>query len=563
MNTQKWTETNWRRVSQRVAKLQHTIYSESLKDNSHGVRKLQKILVASNSARLLAVRKVTQDNRGKNTPGIDGIKTLTAQKRLNLSKELKIDGKASPIRRVWIPKPGRTEKRPLGIPTIGDRAKQALAKMALEPEWEAKFEANSYGFRPGRSCHDAIEAIYLSINKASQGKYVLDADISKCFDSIDHEALIDKLNTWPKMRMQIRAWLKAGVLNARGVEFPNAGTPQGGVISPLLSNIALHGLENHLKQWIQNCDVKSKTGSNLNTQSKITSLTLVRYADDFVVLHKDLWVVKAAKDRIDLWLSKMGLKLNEAKSRIAHTNKDHLEQKPGFEFLGFSIRKRPVGKYSRGKLALKDKTIIVPARASIKNHLKTIKAKLKTCSGTEVVISTLNPIIRGWCNYYATVMSRRTFERCRRQTYEMLMAWGQRKHASRTRAWVYNTYFLRAPKRKVFAFKRGDEIIRLVYHHAIKIARHVKVQGTRSPYDGNMAYWGYRLQKRMGLSKTVQILLRVQKNACAWCQLPFSTVDILEVDHILPKSQGGKNSLNNLQLLHGHCHDLKHGSKNS
>jgi RNA-directed DNA polymerase len=184
---------------------------------------------------------VTQDNRGKKTAGVDGIKSLNPQQRLHLAQTLTLPQTASPTRRVWIPKPGKEEKRPLSIPTIHSRAQQALAKLALEPEWEARFEPNSYGFRPGRGCHDAIAAIFHAI--CQKPKYVLDADIAKCFDRINHQALLDKLQTFPKMDRAIRAWLKAGVLDGEELYPTDEGVPQGGPISPLLANIALHGLE--------------------------------------------------------------------------------------------------------------------------------------------------------------------------------------------------------------------------------------------------------------------------------------------------------------------------------
>lgn len=236
-----WRHTPWPKLEQYVFKLQKRIFKAAQLRDDKTVRRLQKTLLYSRSAKTLAVRHVTQDNRGKNTAGVDEIKSLTSPQRLTLVGNLKLTGQAMPTRRVCIPKPGTTEKRPLGIPTPHDRALQALVKQALEPQWESRFEANSYGFRPGRSAHDAMEAIYKAINK--KAKYVLDADIAKCFDRINHDALLTKLNTFPTLRKQARSWLKAGLMEG-GELFPTAeGTPQGGVISPLLANIALHGME--------------------------------------------------------------------------------------------------------------------------------------------------------------------------------------------------------------------------------------------------------------------------------------------------------------------------------
>ncbi|WP_414519919.1 reverse transcriptase N-terminal domain-containing protein, partial [Nostoc sp. PCC 9305] len=223
-----WKDIPWRKLERVVYKLQKRIYRASLRGDVKALRKLQKTLMKSWYAKCLAVRRVTQDNQGKKTAGVDGIKTLSPAARLKLVANLKLGSKVKPTRRVWIPKPGADEKRPLGIPTMYDRALQALVKQALEPEWEARFEPNSYGFRAGRSCHDAIEAIFNSISK--KAKYVLDADISKCFDQINHKALLQKLNTFPTIRRQIRAWLKAGVMESGQLFSTSEGTPQGGVI---------------------------------------------------------------------------------------------------------------------------------------------------------------------------------------------------------------------------------------------------------------------------------------------------------------------------------------------
>ncbi|MBP6806463.1 MAG: reverse transcriptase N-terminal domain-containing protein, partial [Chloroflexi bacterium] len=236
-----WQDLPWKKIEQAVFKLQKRIYQASQRGDTKAIHKLQRLLISSWSARCLAVRRVTQDNRGKNTAGVDGIKSLTPPERLRLAQTLRLSQTACPVRRVWIPKPGKVEKRPLGIPTIANRAEQALAKLALEPEWEARFEPNSYGFRPGRSAHDAIEAIFKNI--CLQAKYVLDADIAACFDKISHSAVLAKLQTYPAMQRAVRAWLRAGVLDGETLFPTTEGSPQGGIISPLIANIALHGLE--------------------------------------------------------------------------------------------------------------------------------------------------------------------------------------------------------------------------------------------------------------------------------------------------------------------------------
>jgi RNA-directed DNA polymerase len=225
-----WKDLPWTQIQRQVFKLQKRIYRASQRGDTKAVHRLQRLLMKSWSARCLATRKVTQDNQGKKTAGIDGMKELPPPERLDLAATLHLTAKPRPVRRVWIPKPGSTDKRGLGIPTLRDRATQALAKLALEPEWEARFEPNSFGFRPGRSCHDAIEAIFGAVSR--KAKYVLDADIAKCFDCIDHPALLNKLRTFPTLRRAIRGWLRAGVMEGPDLFPTTQGTPQGGVITP-------------------------------------------------------------------------------------------------------------------------------------------------------------------------------------------------------------------------------------------------------------------------------------------------------------------------------------------
>jgi len=345
---------------------------------------------------MITVRQVTQQNQGKKTAGVDGVVALKPSERQPLVRQLKInDGKkVKPTRRVWIPKPGRDEKRPLGIPTIYDRALQGLVKMALEPEWEAVFEANSCGFRPGRGCHDAIAAIFSSITL--KAKWVLDADIAKCFDRIDHTALLEKLNNSSPIRRKVREWLKAGVMDRNAYQPTYAGTPQGGVISPLLANIALHGMETEIRKI-----VPAKT-------AKQRELGVVRYADDFVIMHKDRKVVEQAKEVIGKWLAGIGRELKPEKTRMTHTMEGN---EPGFDFLGFNIRQYRVGKHRGGKTGKEFKILIKPSNKTIKTHKEKLKAVVDNhkAAPQAALISKLNPIIRGWCNYNRTVVSKEIF----------------------------------------------------------------------------------------------------------------------------------------------------------
>ena len=312
----KWNEIPWRKLEKKVFKLQKRIYRASQSGNVKLVHQLQKLLLKSRSAKFLATRRVTQDNHGRKTAGVDGIANLKQTDRLILAESLSLKGKSEPVRRIWIPKPGKPEKRPLGIPTMTNRAQQALLKMALEPEWEAKFELNSYGFRPGRSCHDACGAIFIALTR--KNAFVLDADITGCFDNIDHNRLLGKLNTTSEIYKVIKRWLGAGIMERNVFQTTERGTPQGGVISPLLANIALHGMEHdtinaltdELLQYM-----KEKYGKATREKAQ-GMIKIIRYADDFVVIHEDKEIVLKAKSYIEEWLKTVGLELNLSKTKI-------------------------------------------------------------------------------------------------------------------------------------------------------------------------------------------------------------------------------------------------------
>ena len=548
-----WRDIDWKKVERHVFRLQKRIYQAKRRGDVATVRGLQKLLLKSWSARVLAVRRVTQDNQGKRTAGVDGVKSLSPKARLSLAGRLKLDSKAKPARRVWLPKPGREEKRPLGIPTMYDRALQALVKMAIEPQWEAKFEPNSYGFRPGRSCHDAIDAIFNAIRY--KAKWVLDADISKCFDKIDHKSLLNKLETFPAIRRQVRAWLNAGVIDA-GQLFPTKeGTPQGGVISPLLANIALHGMEESIKDLVEGLPGK---GSRTNRRDAVS---LIRYADDFVIIHENQDVINKCRDHIEEWLNGMGLELKEAKTNITHTLEG---DEPGFDFLGFNVRQHKVGKYKTGKNSkgkpIGLKTIIKPSKKAIQTHYQKLCGIVDShkAAPQEGLIRHLNPVIRGWCNYYSTQVSKEVFSQMDSLLYWKLTGWGRKRHPNKTDKWVARKYWQTMGNRNwAFATRSESKPMQLRTHKETPIVRHVKVKGEASPYDGNLKYWSTRMGKQPGVSTRVSKLLKRQKGKCAHCGLTFREEDVMEIDHIVPKALGGKDKYDNLQILHKHCHDAK------
>ena len=401
MGSDEWKTLNWKQIQKNVYRLQTRIFKAKHRGDTKQVHRLQKLLMKSRSAKLLSIRRITQDNQGKATAGVDGIKSIAPAQRLALVNALKLTSQSKPTRRVMIPKPGTSEKRQLGIPCLIERVKQMLVKLALEPEWEAIFENGTYGFRTGRGAHDAIEAIFKSIRCKS--KYVLDADISKCFDKISQEKLLDKLKTFPTLHRQIKAWLRSGVV-MDGQLFPTPeGTPQGGVISPILALIALQGLETAVRKCVN-------PGGDAQKE-----LSVVFYADDFVILHPSLLVIEQCKLAAKEWLQEMSLELNSSKTRISHTLNPH-EGNVGFDFLGFQLRQYPVGKHHAGRTThgerLGFKTIIKPSKSKIAAHIEQIKQTVRAykTSPQEALIIKLNPLIRGWSNYYSTVVSKRAFE---------------------------------------------------------------------------------------------------------------------------------------------------------
>ncbi|MDJ0903909.1 MAG: group II intron reverse transcriptase/maturase [Xenococcus sp. MO_188.B8] len=567
----KWDDIPWRKLERNIYKLQKRIYKASRRGDVKLVRRLQKLLIKSWGAKCLAVRRVTQENQGRKTAGVDGIKSLTPKQRLILVNKLTLGSKVAPTRRVWIPKPGKEEKRPLGIPTIYDRALQGLVKLVLEPEWEARFEPNSYGFRLGRSCHDAIEAIFKTI--CFKPKYVLDADISKCFDCINHKQLLKKLNTFPTLRRQIRAWLNAGVVD-NGKLFPTSeGTPQGGTISPLLANIALHGMETYIKGQVAKLVIRDENNLKISLSRRKQSVSLIRYADDFVIFHKDITVVQRCSELISEWLNDMGLELKPSKTRLTHTLNRYKDEKPGFDFLGFHVRQFPVGKYTSGthkgkKLGFK--TLITPSKESQKRHYnKLVEIIDNHKSATQVaLISHLNPIIRGWCNYFSNVVNSAVFSRMNHLLFWKLYRWGLNRHQRKGKKWVKSKYFHRIGDNNwVFSSRQYDNPFILESHRDFTSERKtkkdktshrfVKVKGEVSPYNGDLIYWSSRMGRHPEMPTRTASLLKKQKGKCKKCGLIFRENDAIEIDHIIPTAAGGKDEYKNLQLLHVHCHDEK------
>jgi RNA-directed DNA polymerase len=532
-----WADINWHAVEGNVRRLQERIYRATTNKAWRKVRSLQKLLVRATSNKLLAIRRITQENQGKHTAGIDGVMYDTPEARWQLLQEgLSLKGyKPKPVRRVYIPK-DNGKQRPLGIPTGKDRVMQAMVKAALEPEWEARFEANSYGFRPGRCTMDAIEAIHTTTNRQDCSQWVLDADISGCFDNIDHKPLLAKL---PVFTTTIRRWLKAGVVEVGRFEPTDMGTPQGGVISPLLANVALDGMERLFD--VERADGRPKAPAFRKGPNK--GIAVIRYADDFVVTAPTREVLETyARPRIETFLRERGLAFSEVKTRSVHIS-------DGFDFLGFHIRK--FGK--QGKL------LTAPQKEKVLKHVRAIRSYLDAHKQTPAgqVIKELNPIIRGWANYYRHCAASQTFKKVRHAQWQMLWNWAKRRHPNKSKKWVKARYF-RDDGWWTFAEGRAE----LVKPDKTPITRFVKVIGRNSPYDPALhPYWEERKKRQVGRETYMKQRLTLHQRQgyrCALCRIQFVPGESIETDHIIPRSQGGTDDIMNKRLIHPWCHRQRH-----
>ena len=496
-----WLSIDWQQVEDDVRRLRQRIFTATQAGNLAKARNLQKLMLRSRANALLSVRRVTEVNAGRETAGIDGKTALLPQSKAELADWLQRRAepwKPKPVKRVFIPK-ANGRQRPLGIPVIADRALQALTLGALEPEWEARFEPRSYGFRPGRGCHDAIEAIFKTVvGRNPHRRWILDADLAAAFDRIDHDHLMSVLGGFPAGAL-IEQWLKAGVVDRGRFAPTEEGTPQGGVISPVLMNVALHGLEQPAGARYFADDRKDAGKSVPGTP------VVVRYADDLVALCVSAEQAQQVKERLASWLAPRGLAFNEDKTRVVSLDR-------GFDFLGFNVRR-----YRNGKLLIK------PSKEAVRRIRKRLAAEVKALHGAnaEAVISRLNPIIRGWAAYYRSVVSKETFSSLDHYVWRLTYRWAKRAHPNKSKRWVIAQYFdmFNPSRRDRWVFGDRDSGRYLVKFSWTRIVRHQMVTGGASPDDPALTdYWARRRRRsRTPLGAADSRALRAQSGCCPLC----------------------------------------------
>jgi RNA-directed DNA polymerase len=481
---QMWDQANWGRIEAEVKRLQMRI-AKAVREGRWGkVKALQRLLTRSHSGKLLAVKRVTE-NRGKRTPGVDGKVWLTPAARWKGMLSLRHRGyRPMPLRRVYIPK-SNGKRRPLGIPCMRCRAMQALWKLALEPIAETRADANSYGFRPERAAADAIDQCFTVLSRRTSAQWILEGDIRGCFDNFGHSWLLEHI---PMDKVVLRQWLEAGYVDEGSLFETRAGTPQGGIISPVIANMALDGLE---------AAVHASAGGSERARRR-AKLNVIRYADDFVVSGASKDVLESqVLPAIRRFMAERGLELSEEKTRITH-----IEQ--GFDFLGQNVRK-----YGR-------QCLTKPAKKSIKSLLDKVRVIIKdNATGTQAaVIRLLNPIIRGWAMYHRHIVAKAIFNRIDDSIWHMLWRWAKRRHPAKSAWWIKKRYFRTIGNRNgEFATKGsadGTTVgLRLFRAMTVAITRHVKIPGAANPFDPT---WTEYLNRRRNSKRSVNLF-----GANLWC----------------------------------------------
>jgi RNA-directed DNA polymerase len=541
-----WYAIDWRAIHRNVRRLQVRIVQATKAGRWNKVKALQRLLTCSYSGKVLAVRRVTENN-GKKTAGVDRIIWDTPEEKIKAVHDLKRRGyQPQPLRRVYIPKKSdRKTKRPLGIPTMFDRAQQALHLLVLDPVVETTADKNSYGFRQQRSCADAIGQCFNALSHAPNTQWILEADVKNCFDKISHAWLLAHV---PMDRAILQKWLKSGYMDKRVLHETTDGTPQGGIISPALANCALDGLERLLQEkFPQEKRLKSLGG-------KSASVNFIRYADDFVITSKSKELLEGeVQPVVEQFLQQRGLELSPKKTVITHVEK-------GFDFLGQNVRRYPNGKLR-----------ITPSKKNVKTFLDGIRQTIKDAGGMSAaaLIEQLNPKIRGWANYHRHVVSKRTFGRVDHSIFFSLWQWARRRHQKKNPHWLKTKYFGRRGDRDWTFFgetcdDQGQPDRLWLYHaKSTPIQRHVKVKGEANPYDPACETYfenreGDHMRETFRGTRTLRYIWNEQRGLCTVCNTPITRTTGWRLHHCVPLVLGGSKSAANRLLLHPECHDTVH-----
>lgn len=553
--TESWEDLDWLTIEREVFQLQRRVFRHSQENKRCAMHRLQERLTSSFYARCLAVHKAAEDSDGRHTAGVDGVKSLTDSQKLALARSLHLSQRPKPVRRVEIPKPGSTETRPLGIPTMADRAHQHLIALALEPEWEARFTRSVFGFRKGRSQHDAL--INIRLNLQGKTKWVLDGDIEKFFDRLSHEALLKKLETFPAMARAIGRILRSKVKDEDTFWTPLEGTPQGGPLSPLLANIALNGLEADLAKAFPPSRVIE--GQRLNRTPR-----LIVYADDFVCMHESRAVIEEVRGFISTWLTPLGLNLSPTKTGIIHSLEE-VDGRTGFNFLGCHIRQFLVGKhqkrnriFTRISPSRKSQSRIYRECASLVDQFRSSKKrnaeradqrKRGRPSAQEIMIHQLSKKLKAWGSYYQHHNFKHEFCHLDHLLFKKLFRWVKRTNPNTRRQRLVDIYF-NGGSPWIFKVQNpsSEKPVELERVSSLPKKTFIPVQGDRSFFDGDWAYWGARRGEYPGLPSIVGTCLKRQKGKCVIChQL------ITMHDHVVVVKETGPKGYPVSRLLHRGC----------